>query len=146
MAKMSTDTDRESSVLRALFGHRSKVAFAKAYKLPGGASMLSQHLHGHRPVGLEAAVVYARGLGVTIDAFSPRIAALVASAVPYLAEPDAGRMGGVRELPPRGPDWPFGQVTPEQWARLSAEQAALVESMVAQFAPPKQTAALRARA
>ena len=67
-------------------GDRSKVAFARQHKLPGGASMLSQHLHGHRPIGLEAAVVYARGLGVTLGAFSPRLERLVASAVPYLSQ------------------------------------------------------------
>lgn len=40
--------------------------------------MISQHLSGHRPINLEAALVYSRGLGVDVEAFSPRIAEQIA--------------------------------------------------------------------
>lgn len=49
--------------------------FARTFGLPGGASMLSQHIKGRRPISLESAVVYARGFGVPLDEISPRLAA-----------------------------------------------------------------------
>ena len=140
MVSALDETEREALVLRTLMGDRSKVAFARQHKLPGGASMLSQHLHGHRPIGLEAAVVYARGLGVTLGALSPRLERLVASAVPYLGH-EGATANLVRESMPQGPAWPFARITPQQWAALSYAQAELVESMIQQIAPPAQPAA-----
>jgi len=40
--------------------------------------MLSQHQSGHRPIGLDAAMAYARGLGVPLSEISPRLANKVA--------------------------------------------------------------------
>ena len=119
MVSALDETEREALVLRTLMGDRSKVAFARQHKLPGGASMLSQHLHGHRPIGLEAAVVYARGLGVTLGALSPRLERLVASAVPYLGH-EGATANLVRESMPQGPAWPFARITPQQWSALSS--------------------------
>ncbi len=134
------ESEREALVLRTLMGDRSKVAFARQHKLPGGASMLSQHLHGHRPIGLEAAVVYCRGLGVTLGAFSPRLERLVASAVPYLSQ-DGNTAQVVRDAIASGPAWPFQRITPQQWAALSFAQAELVEGMIQQIAPAAKTEA-----
>ncbi len=134
------ETEREALVLRTLMGDRSKVAFARQHKLPGGASMLSQHLHGHRPIGLEAAVVYARGLGVTLGAFSPRLERLVASAVPYLSQ-DGNTAQVVRDAIKSGPAWPFSRITPQQWAALSFAQAELVEGMIQQIVPASKAEA-----
>ena len=64
----------EGALLRALFGSRNKAQFARDTEFPGGPSMISQHLSGHRPINLAAAFAYSRGLGVDIEAFSPRIA------------------------------------------------------------------------
>lgn len=72
--------EEEGARLKALLGDRSKANFAKENAIPGGASMLSQHLSGHRPINLNAAAAYARGLGVPIEAFSPRLAKAVAAA------------------------------------------------------------------
>lgn len=66
--------EQEGALLALLLGDRSKAQFARDNQLPGGASMLSQHLSGHRPISLKAAAVYAKGLGVPVEAFSPRLA------------------------------------------------------------------------
>lgn len=49
--------------------------FARTNSFPGGASMISQHLHRHRPINLEHATAYAKGFGCSIDDISPRLAA-----------------------------------------------------------------------
>ncbi|MEG0921331.1 MAG: S24 family peptidase [Comamonas sp.] len=68
-------TEEEAQNLTTLFAAvANKAAFARQHNVPGGASMLSQHLSGNRPISMEAAVAYANGLGVAIDKISPRIA------------------------------------------------------------------------
>lgn len=52
--------------------------FARDYSVPGGASMVSQHLSGHRPISLEAAAAYARGFRCSLADISQRLAAEVA--------------------------------------------------------------------
>lgn len=56
--------------------------FAREHNVPGGASMLSQHIKGRRPLNLEAALAYAKGFNVTLADISPRLAAEVAKAAP----------------------------------------------------------------
>lgn len=53
----------------------TKAEFARTYKIPGGASMVSQHLSGNRPISMDAAIAYARGFGCSIADISPRLAA-----------------------------------------------------------------------
>lgn len=79
---MHTDMtpEEEGARLKELLGDRNKAQFAKENHVPGGASMLSQHISGHRPISLNAAVAYARGLGVPVEAFSPRLARAIADA------------------------------------------------------------------
>lgn len=48
--------------------------FARTYNLPGGASMITQHLKQTRPINLKAAKAYAQGFGCSIEEISPRIA------------------------------------------------------------------------
>lgn len=98
-----TDTrDAEAAALKRLFDEAGvqKKAFARDHHLPGGASMLSQHLSGHRPISLDAARVYAVGLRVPVSAFSPRLARDIA----HLSEAMRGAAGGVVEesSPPYG--------------------------------------------
>ena len=64
---------------------RNQAAFARAHGIPGGASMVSQHISGHRPVSLEAAIAYARGFGVPIGQISPDAAELIANSAQLLA-------------------------------------------------------------
>ncbi|CAN7341682.1 LexA family transcriptional regulator [Acidovorax sp. LjRoot74] len=81
---MSTDqiAQEEGARLALLLGARSKAQFARDFGVPGGPSMVSQHLSGHRPISLKAAVAYARGLGVPVEAFSPRLALQINSVLP----------------------------------------------------------------
>jgi hypothetical protein len=79
------DTEREN--LRHLLGSVEKKAFAEKIKLPGGASMLSQHLSGNRPISLEAAICYATGFGVSLEQISPRLAEKVLAVTAKLSMP-----------------------------------------------------------
>lgn len=54
--------------------------FARDFKVPGGPSMLSQHIKNRRPLNLEAALAYAEGFGCELVEISPRLAQEVASA------------------------------------------------------------------
>lgn len=48
--------------------------FARDYDIPGGPSMVSQHIKGRRPLNLEAATAYARGFQCPLSDISPRLA------------------------------------------------------------------------
>ncbi len=77
--------EQEAQALRAIFDIRvtmSQGEFGKMHDL-GSASMVWQYLSGHRPLNLAAAIKFAAGMQVQIDAFSPRLAAEVAAAYPY---------------------------------------------------------------
>lgn len=73
MSRIWTQAE-EASRLKARFQGLSQATFAREHQLPGGASMLSQHIHNRRPLNLEHALVYARGFGVPLDEISPRLA------------------------------------------------------------------------
>lgn len=61
--------------------------FAKKMNFPGGPNLIYQHMEGLRPISLEAALLYAEGLNVKIDEFSPRIAE-IARRIAKLADED----------------------------------------------------------
>lgn len=117
VAHMDTrDTEREN--LRLLLGEREKKAFAREIGLSGGPSMLSQHLSGHRPISLEAAICYASGLGVSIRALSPRLAELLAAAQTLTDQAQDEPRHPLHPESPRAQDQ--GQDIAEQIARLVA--------------------------
>jgi phage repressor protein C with HTH and peptisase S24 domain len=64
---------QEAENLSAKFTGVNKAKFARDFNVPGGASMLSQHISGHRPISLEAAIAYAKGLSCTLLEISPRL-------------------------------------------------------------------------
>ncbi|WP_395009770.1 helix-turn-helix transcriptional regulator [Undibacterium sp.] len=70
MKKELTDSER----LKILFQGKRKIDFVRAMNPKGGASMVSQHLSGHRPISLIAAKEYAEWLGVTVAEISPSVA------------------------------------------------------------------------
>lgn len=72
-----TPENEAANLKRLLAGVGNKAQFAKNHKIPGGASMLSQQQSGHRPIGLEAGLIYAKALGVTLAEISPRLAKMV---------------------------------------------------------------------
>jgi hypothetical protein len=74
-----TDGDRlrrKFSTMKSNTG-MMKAEFARTFKIPGGASMISQHISGHRPISLEAAAAYATGFNCSIAEISPSLAALI---------------------------------------------------------------------
>lgn len=66
--------EEEAERLRARFAMIRQAKFARDNKLPGGASMLSQHIHGRRPISLEHGRIYAKAFGVPLHEISPRLA------------------------------------------------------------------------
>jgi SOS-response transcriptional repressor LexA len=70
----------EAAALKSLFeerAHGSKISqerFGLEYEI-GSQGMVWQYLNGHRPLNLSVALKFARGLGVPIARFSPRLAA-----------------------------------------------------------------------
>jgi transcriptional regulator with XRE-family HTH domain len=67
--------EEEAQRLAERFSGISQASFAREHGVPGGASMLSQHIKGRRPINLPAALAYARGFGVPLEEISPRLAA-----------------------------------------------------------------------
>lgn len=72
----------------------TKAEFARRYKVPGGPSMISQNISGHRPIGLEQAAAYMRGFGCSVEEISPSLSARIPpvsapSATQNLAAPNS---------------------------------------------------------
>lgn len=83
---------------------KNKAEFARAYNLKGGASMLSQHLSGNRPISIDAAVVYAKAFNCTVAEISPRIALQLENANKTALLPENSFLVGksVNEIPVYG--------------------------------------------
>jgi SOS-response transcriptional repressor LexA len=80
IAKMKIWTTQEEADNLALrFAGVNKAEFARKFDVPGGASMLSQHVSGHRPISLEAAIAYTKGFDCSLNDISPRLALLFES-------------------------------------------------------------------
>lgn len=68
----------EAARLKAKLRNVSNVsAWADAAEIPGGKSMVSQHIHGKRPISLDCAVAYAIALDCPLSDISPRLAAAI---------------------------------------------------------------------
>ena len=71
--------EEESNNLRVRFKNLKaeknigQAEFARANDVPGGPSLLSQHIKNRRPMNLEAARAYAKGFGCSIAEISPRL-------------------------------------------------------------------------
>lgn len=82
-------TEEEAANLKRLLSQvENKAKFAQDFKIPGGASMLSQHQSGHRPINLEAASAYAKGLQVSLFEISPRLVRLLSDLPPLMPGDD----------------------------------------------------------
>ena len=82
-------TEEEAARLGEKFKSVKQAQFAKDYKVPGGPSMISQHIKGHRPISLEAALAYAKGFGCKLEEISPRLAAKHSAALAAIGDTDA---------------------------------------------------------
>lgn len=135
MSNMSNSDDTDADRLRRLFESLpiTKKQFAQQVSLPGGSSMLSQHLSGHRPVAVEAAIAYARGFAVGIDAISPAAAEVVRQGAALLTQNPAEGISAteVQGVPQMNPKWPFRRIDPAAWSSLDAEDRGWIERMVA---------------
>jgi hypothetical protein len=80
MSEIWTQEEEAANLARLFEGVPNKAAFVREHKVPGGPSMLSQHCSGHRPIGLDAAMAYARGFALPLRDISPRLALQVAGA------------------------------------------------------------------
>lgn len=78
------DGETEGERLERLLAGRVRAEFARDHDIRGGPSMIAQHVSGNRPISLEAAIAYCKGLGTTLDKLSPRLALLVRSAGHHL--------------------------------------------------------------
>ena len=123
--------DEEAERLRRRFLGVNKKDFAQNHKVPGGPSMLSQHLSGHRPMSLAAATAYAKGFGVSLAEISPRLASTVAEA--SMATGSAP-LSSAAPIPRPPAQWPF-EVAQERlkvlqkgdWATLNTTIKTMVE-------------------
>lgn len=85
----------------------SQAAFARDYGMPGGASMITQHLKSTRPINLEHAMVYAKGFGCALGDISPRLAKLVAEGHATAAGPFTPNGNSLRVIELEdNPDYP----------------------------------------
>lgn len=76
--------------------------FARVNNVPGGPSLLSQHIKNRRPINLEAATSYAKGFGCSIGEISPRLAKEVldaSNAYPSDASNTSPALMGVIRIP-----------------------------------------------
>lgn len=137
--------EQEGARLKELLGGRSKAQFAKDAKIPGGASMLSQHLSGHRPISLAAATAYALGLGVRVEDFSPRLARAIADATRTTTAltPSPSPGAPVVHVPLLANAGSMGPGTEIQHDDILVGQIALSEQWVARRLQPTSHAALR---
>lgn len=106
---------KESIALRALWDAYqadkaamplSQAAFGAQYGI-GVQGMVWQYLNNQRPLHLPVAIAFAKGLGVPIRSFSPRLADLAATAVQLNQEP--GTDEAARAFAARYAAMPFEQ-------------------------------------
>lgn len=79
---------REAKALADLIAQRqvtNYAEFARKNGVPGGKSMLKQHLDAARPISMDAALAYINGLNCDLRQLSPRLADAV-SASSHLAD------------------------------------------------------------
>ncbi len=67
----------EAANLHALFENVNRAEFARKHGVPGGESMIYQHISGRKPISLACAVAYAIGFGKPLAEISPRLADLI---------------------------------------------------------------------
>lgn len=96
--------NEDAARLKALFEARteligkkliSQADFGEKYGI-GSQGMVSQYLQARRPLNVDAAVAFAKGLGVSIEQFSPQLASFIQHAAGYVASArDPAEVGAV---------------------------------------------------
>lgn len=111
--------------VRKLMKERSTLSqkdFASRYGL-GSGSMMTQYLQGKRAIGLEAAIKFAKGLGVPLEAISVELAQKLPPQTPSLSPPGETIGAGARHASDRVTKWPATDKRPN--SRLEAAIALL---------------------
>jgi hypothetical protein len=98
--------DLEARNLEERFRSVNQAEFARRFGVPGGASMISQHIKARRPINMGHALAYARGFGVSLADISPRLADQARRAVKTL--PSDPEQLDANEAPPK----PLNMVPP----------------------------------
>lgn len=134
IAKMTADKDDEARALRkrvdGLPAGVTQAQFARRIGLGGGASMLSQHCSGNRPISLDAALAYAKGFGVSLRDISPRLADLVTEASALMG--DIGEAGAARTSDAH--PWPLRRFQPKAWDAIDIyDRGAMEDAMVSKL-------------
>lgn len=133
-------TDEEAKRLAARFVGVNQAAFARQFNVPGGASMVSQHIKGRRPMNMDAALAYMKGFGVTLAEISPRLAAQMSKALRELDESEQGPRSFAPAPtpqqtagPPADPRGDFSdkpKFTASDWATLTAVRAVFTPEQI----------------
>lgn len=164
VAKNLSEADALRQLLTELKAAKgvTQADFAKRNKIPGGASMISQHLSENRPINLEQAISYAagfqrEGIPCSVSTISRRLfqeivkaaelegKALMpfsgtgkSSTAAFLArEPENYKVRPMETGASRTNEdlWPFASVTLEEVERLSSDQRATIEVLIKQLLP-----------
>src|SRR5699024_9703112 len=115
--------EEEAKNLAKLFAGRNRAAFAREFSVPGGQTMIYQHLKGIRPINLEAALCYAAGFGCGLEQISRRLAQVVTR---------ASRRTAAAAAKTRAPRWTFS-IEIEQYERLPVDKKKQLDVLVKAF-------------
>jgi len=113
-------TEEEAANLRKRFDGINRKQFAKDHAVPGGDTMIYQHMNGIRPMSQEAAVAYARAFQCGLEDISPRIAQEIAFR--------ATMIGNKSAIP--APTLHSSSTAPKGWEKLEADERAAVQSII----------------
>jgi predicted component of type VI protein secretion system len=70
----------EADTIKSLFElipKRERAKFCREHDIPGGVSMVYQHINGIKPISLQAAVSYALAFNKPLEVISPRLAKII---------------------------------------------------------------------
>lgn len=113
-------TDEEAAKLRERFAKvKNRKKFALDHGIPGGDTMIYQHLDARRPMSQEAAVAYARAFQCGLEEISPRIAQEIAFRATMI-----GNKSAIPAPPHRGISGPSG------WDRLEDDERAAFQVLI----------------
>lgn len=118
----------EAEHLRARFDGVNRSEFARHYRVPGGASMIYQHITGRRPISLEAAQAYARGFRCTLEEISPRLAQEARAALNMAGEQAPSPLLGAWDL--------LTSSQREHFAQAIKQQAETNRELLEELRPP----------
>jgi len=117
------------------FSHGDRVEFVKRYKIPGGTAAMYQHVEALRPIGIDAAIAYAKAFGCGIEEISPEVAEKaveVTSLISSAAHPaNTSNAALIRQPETPYSGWPFEAVDESAYRELTPEGQRLVQEMTA---------------